>query len=252
MKKFLAFALISVLMIACGQEEEESHGNELENLGPIDVEVTMDSEGDPGEWTLEALVTQGENPVNDADEVTFEVWKQGEKENSEMLDYEDVNEGMYTASYTFEEDGHYFVIPHVTAHGMHVMPTHELTIGEPESTESEEADDHEHGHDDHDHSDGHSHHSDIVDVESNFEDLDRDTPIEVTITEDGETLEDARVRLEIWQHGDEMRTWIDAEDEGEGVYKAAHDFEEAGDYHVVIHIENDEIHEHLDDSFTIE
>ncbi|WP_026688970.1 FixH family protein [Alteribacter aurantiacus] len=258
MKKVFFVTLMSVFIVACGgQDEEDTQSSDpLDNLGPIDVEVTMDSEGDPGDWTLEALVSQEGDPVNNADEVVFEVWKQGEKEDSDMLEYEEVNDGVYSASYTFEEEGIYFVIPHVTAHGMHVMPTHELVIGDvdPDEHYHEAEEEQGHDHEDHGHESepGHHHHSELVEVESNFDDLERDAQIELTITEEGEGLEDARVQLEIWQHGDEVRTWVDADDEGNGNYTANHEFDEAGDYHVVIHIENDELHEHLDESFTIE
>ncbi|WP_096440096.1 FixH family protein [Alteribacter populi] len=245
MKKLLSFVLVSTLMVACGQDEEQNQSSDIpESFEPIEVEVQMDEEGEQGEWALEALVTQEDQPVNDANEVTFEVWKQGEKEGSDMIDHEDVNEGVYSVSYTFEEDGIFFVTPHVTARGMHVMPTHEIAIGnvEDEATEGE----------DHESEAGDHHHSDIVEVESNLGEISQDAEVELTISQEGEALEDARVRLEVWQHGDEMREWIDAEDEGDGQYAASHQFDETGDYHVIIHIENEELHEHLEEAFTIE
>ncbi|WP_026691253.1 FixH family protein [Alteribacter aurantiacus] len=264
MKKVAIIGALFMLVTACGQEEE--NGNESatdeQNFGPIEVEVLMDEEGDPGDWELQALVTQGDDPVNDADEVTFEVWRQGQKEDSDMLDYEDVTDGVYTASYTFEDEDVYYVVPHVTARDMHVMPTHQIIIGDAEVKEEEEEHDHDHD-DEHDHSDGdgehdhgdhdHSHHhSDALEITSNFDELSHGDAIELTIMEDHEPLEDARVRLEMWKHGDEAREWVEMEEAGDGVYRVTFEFEETGDYHVVVHIENDELHEHIDDTFVIE
>ncbi|PYZ98934.1 hypothetical protein CR205_10295 [Alteribacter lacisalsi] len=264
MKKVLSILIgAALLAAACGQDEEENSGaDNTDQFGPIDVEVLMDEEGDPGEWTLETEVTQEGNPVDDADEVVFEVWIQGNQEDSDMVDYENVEEGVYTAPYTFEEDGIYYVVPHVTARGQHVMPRHEIAVGDVEESdyieeEEDHSHDHDHGEDDENggHGDGnghHHHHSDLVEVESNFDSLNGDSRIEITVTKNGEPLEDGEVTLEMWQHGDEVREWVDMEYEGEGLYILDHEFEETGDYHVVIHIENDEIHEHLSEDFTIE
>ncbi|TMW70317.1 FixH family protein [Alteribacter natronophilus] len=263
MKKLLVMlAGAALIAAACGTEEEPENTNagEEDTFGPVDVEVLMDDEGDPGDWTLEAEVTQDGNPVNNADEVVFEVWVQGNQEESDMIDYDNVEDGVYTAPYTFEEDGIYFVVPHVTARGQHVMPRHEIRVGDVDDSDVvEEEEDHDHSsdhdHEDHDSGDGnghHHHHSDLVEAQTNFDSLEQDGRIEITVTKDGEPLEDGEVTLEIWQHGDEVRTWSDMNYEGEGIFTLDHDFEETGDYHVVIHIENDEIHEHLSDEFTIE
>ncbi len=257
------------MLAACGEDDGEQSGGDVINTDPLEVEVLMDDIADPGEeMMLEALVTQGEELVNDANEVTFEVWQEGQKEHSEMVDYTDVDEGVYSAPFTFGEEAVYFVQPHVTARGMHVMPVHEIAVGDVELTgrydendaeDAHEHDDHEegehdHGDADHDHGDnGHSHHSDIIDVNANFDQLTlEESQFQLEVFKEDTPLSDARVQLEIWQHGDEVRTWLELEEEAEGTYTAIHEFEQSGEYHVVIHVENDEIHEHLDDQFTIE
>ncbi|UCZ52585.1 FixH family protein [Bacillus shivajii] len=259
MKKIyvLLLALCVIFLTACGGEEDDQSGNVVINTDPLEVEVLMSEQKNPDEEILlSALVTQGEEPVNDADEVIFEVWQEGQKEESDMVDYTEVDEGVYVAPYTFKEEAVYFVQPHVTARGMHVMPVHEVAVGDVDLTGKydEGGHDHDHDHDTHDHEEhGHHHHSDIIDVNANFEHITRENnQFELEVLKEGEPLTEARVQLEIWQHGDETRTWHELMEEAEGVYTATHHFEESGEFHVVIHIENDDLHEHLDDSFTID
>ncbi|MFC5711963.1 FixH family protein [Thalassorhabdus alkalitolerans] len=105
----------------------------ISSLDVIEVEILTEESQDPEEeFELEVLVTQGDEKVNDANEVVFEVWKEGEKEESDMVEADEVNGGVYTAPYTVEEDGVYVMQPHVTARGMHRMPTHTILAGDVE------------------------------------------------------------------------------------------------------------------------
>ena len=72
---------------------------------------------------------QGNEPVHDAQEVQFEVWKENQKKMSEKIAAKLEKDGIYTAKKQFQEDGIYYVQAHVTARGMHVMPVKKLVVG---------------------------------------------------------------------------------------------------------------------------
>ncbi|QQK77475.1 FixH family protein [Salicibibacter cibarius] len=127
--KMLGCGLFSVFLVACGAEGDQAEGDPG-STEAIDVEVTMPEEMDTGEHMLETQVTQEDEAVTDADEVVFEVWEDGSKEDSDMIEQEAENDGVYSAEYTFEEDGIYLVQPHVTARGMHSMPVHHIIVGD--------------------------------------------------------------------------------------------------------------------------
>nr|WP_175475724.1 FixH family protein [Evansella caseinilytica] len=245
---FVSFIVMAiVLLAACGEaDDHDDHGTGSElNFDPLEVEIIAPEEADPNEEvTIQALVTQGEEKVNDADEVVFEIWQQGEKEDSEFIEAQltDEEDGVYEIRYTFTAENIYHVQPHVTARGMHMMPTGEIKVGDaPDVHEDEE----EHGHE----ADGHSHDlpDDLrVDWQA-AEEVDSGEEAELTVFVDWqeEPLTEARVIYEVWQHGDEAHEWLETEEVEPGIYTSQYTFDNGGDYHVVVHIENDELHEHV-------
>lgn len=66
-------------MAACGKEEAVK----VDETGvplPLDVKLTVTEQVDVnGIIKMEAVVTQGDEKVDDADEVEFEVWEEGKK-----------------------------------------------------------------------------------------------------------------------------------------------------------------------------
>lgn len=130
MKKWIALMLV-MLLAACSEEDSSAGAGEM----PQEVEVEFNTEetADPGEEVLlSATVTQGTEAVEDADEVVFEVWQSGHREQSEMLEASHTQDGVYEQSWTVEEEGLYYIQAHTTARRMHVMPKMELTAGDPD------------------------------------------------------------------------------------------------------------------------
>lgn len=244
MKKISGIFLLSLLLAACGQtgEKDEQTSDNTDPEEPIEVEIEMVEEAEQEEEVeIAAFVTQGEEKVTDANEVLFEIWKEGKKAESEEFLAEEPEDNKYSITHTFEENGEYHVTAHVTARGMHSMPTAEIAVGQSvKKTEEngEETDIHA----------GHQHGSPVTaDLQSPSE-LKAGEEMEMSfqVAEKGDPIRNARVRLEIWQKGDDTREWIDAE-EGNGVYNASHTFEESGDYMMTVHIEDEEdLHEHVD------
>ncbi|NJP36853.1 FixH family protein [Alkalicoccus luteus] len=276
------------LLAACGTAEENNEqsgvvGVDEINLEPLEAEIDAPEALDPGEDAeLRVLVTQGDELVDDASEVKWEIWQAGSKEGSEMVESDlPGEEGWYEVSYTFEDEAVYHIQPHTTARGSHVMPVHDIVVGEPDEEELEEAedtehadsmDDHEHNdNEDHDHSHDNENHEHSHDHEDHSHDhgpmhesmaLDWNTPAqvsgldEVTISFDvsweDDAWENGEVRLEIWQHGDDMRTWLDAEETEAGTYEKAFEPESYGSYHIMVHLEDEEVHEHIQYELDVE
>ncbi|MFF5995282.1 FixH family protein [Lysinibacillus sp. KU-BSD001] len=134
-KLFLTLAATAVLAAGCGQEKVDTIDS-----GEMPVEVIVDvltpTELQPNEAvTLEVKVTQGGEVVDNADSVEFEVWESGHKDEGTMLEGELTKDGVYVAEYTFDHDGVYYMYAHTTARGMHVMPKHEMVVGNPDMSQ---------------------------------------------------------------------------------------------------------------------
>lgn len=124
MKKIflLAFCILFVLT-GCSQKERPSEIPEL-----LEVEIrTPETINVNEEVTIEVLITQGDEKVEETTRMEFEIWKAGEEEH-EMIEGENKGNGIYSITRTFQEEGEYFVISHVTARDMHNMPKKEFTV----------------------------------------------------------------------------------------------------------------------------
>ncbi|CAM4005531.1 FixH family protein [Alkalicoccus chagannorensis] len=273
MKKAGLLTAAAVLALAaCGTEEENSNDTggavsiEDVNMEPLEVEVQAPDAVDPGEEvTLGAQLTQGDEHVDDAEEVLFEIWKDGEKgESGDMIEAGRPGvEGVYDIDYTFEEEAVYYIQPHTTARGTHVMPVEQVIVGDPDIEELEDEDENHQDMNDHDHHGGedddhhHGNHEDdhTDELTLNLAETEANAGEEVLLQVDAaleeEGWENGDVRLEIWTHGDEVRDWIDMEEAGDGRYEAAYTFTEAAEYHVVIHAEDEDIHEHEEVLFDV-
>lgn len=158
MKRLIFLLAASLLLTACGSandHEEQTPGlDEEQALKELNVEIlTAEDAFEPGvEGKIEIKVTEGDEPVSDADEVLFEIWTHGHQEDSEKIDGELEGDGIYSLMYTFEEAGIYYVVPHVTARGKHTMPKQAFNVGNVEEPQEEDVYD---GHHDMGHHDNH-------------------------------------------------------------------------------------------------
>jgi hypothetical protein len=257
-KAVLTLGVSLLALTACGTEGDNNTGGAVSvddvNLDQLEVEIDAPETLDLGEETeLRAFVTQGEESIDDADEVMFEVWTEGAKSESEMVEADfSGEEGWYETSYTFDEEAHYHVQAHTTARGMHVMPVHEMEVGNPEEAEDETSEEHQ------EHSESEMHGGDEAHDHSHNEDFKADlqtsgesqTGEEIILDTEAswqeESWTEGEVTYEVWKHGDETREWIEADETEEGRYEAAHVFEEGGAYHIVMHASDENIHEHVE------
>lgn len=133
MKKwFLSLCLVPALLAGCGDEVDTN----LDGSGmmePIEVTILNEEQFEVGtEVELAAQVTQGDEFVDDAEEVKFEVWESGLRAEGVMLDGKLTKDGTYVVNHAFDHDGVYYMFAHTTARGMHVMPKMKLIVGNPD------------------------------------------------------------------------------------------------------------------------
>ena len=133
MKKFL-FVSLSIFLVlvisACNSnsKDNDTKGDELPEF--VDVKLTISPEkGQVNEPIIfEAKITQGDENVEDADEVTFEIWR-SKDEKHEKIEVKHAEDGIYRLEKTFQQEGTYYIISHVTARDMHNMPKKEFIVG---------------------------------------------------------------------------------------------------------------------------
>lgn len=230
----LSVFLVGVLA-ACGETEEKEVITEAPELEPLLVDLTVTNDVEVGETVeMSALVTIGERKIDDASEVVYEVWEEGKKSDSVMIDSVNEKDGIYTAETSFDHDGLFHIQVHVTAEAQHNMPVEQVTVGD--GGEYEETSGHDY------HTEGFAmHFMKPTNVEAGAE-----KALLVHIELDETPLEEAKVRYEISRESSEQHDWVDTKENAAGEYEAKYTFEEAEDYTIIIHVENDELHEHED------
>lgn len=136
MKKTIAvIALATLALVGCSDKEtttKESTHHEG-TLEIIEVVIqTPETLPVAEEIALSAKVTQGEESVDDAESVEFEVWESGMRDEGVMMEGKLTEDGVYEANHTFDHDGVYYMFAHTTARGLHTMPKQELVVGSPD------------------------------------------------------------------------------------------------------------------------
>ncbi|WP_141540272.1 FixH family protein [Bacillus cereus] len=245
MKKLIITLFIAMLALAgCNTKKEDT--TKKEKLEEVKVAVqTNPKEIKPNEKTeVQALVTQGKEKVTDADDVKFEIWKDGD-EKHEMLNGKHKGKGVYAVEKTFPSDGVYHVIAHTNARDMHVMPEEKIAVGNAKVEDAKKGKDgHEAGHGDH--KSETMIHLMAGDVKANAE-----STMKVHLKQKEEALTGAEVQLEIWKDGAEKHEYIPAEEGNKGEYVSKHTFKDAGAYKVKVHVKKGELHEHKEETVEV-
>ncbi|TCP30602.1 YtkA-like protein [Scopulibacillus darangshiensis] len=134
MKKQMVFIIGLMIFILAGCNNSDSQishqGNGDDSLAPLKVNILTDKNAfkvnESGK--VEIKVTKKEENVDDADEVKFEIWKDGQKNKSRIYKGVHTKEGHYMLKHTFKAPGDYHIIAHVTARGSHTMPVKVLHV----------------------------------------------------------------------------------------------------------------------------
>lgn len=229
MKKFYLCAVLMLALVGC-RETEKPEDKEVSNIIPDTMEATIAVKGTlaPGkEVILETTVKEGSHLVNEAGEVLFEVRKSGQ-DKREMLAAKNTGSGTYQVMHTFEKEGKYHVIAHVTAKGQHVMPEKEVVITDNESEGTAV----------------HPRSDVLIEFHSNPVKAGYSSTFEANVHMDGKPLTEADVHFEVWKEGSDESHFTNAKEEEKGIYLNNVSFDEAGTYKVQVHVEKEEVHKH--------
>ncbi|MFS0554515.1 FixH family protein [Brevibacillus sp. 179-C9.3 HS] len=250
----LLLSMLLLILSACGKENEQQA---LLPASPVEAAFTLEPK-EPvagGTVTFSVRVTQDGQAVDDAKEVKFEWWKDGQ-EKHETIPATLQGDGVYTAQQTISEPGSYFVYYHVTARDFHNMQKTPFTVsgkaGEtpaatPAAPQAGAGQSHDHG------AAGHAN-AETVDYHfSPAENIQVATPATLTVhlMKDNKALDKATVKFEFWQGNDEKHSFVDAAETAAGQYEGNVQFPAAGDYTVKVHVEKGDIHDHKDFSLSI-
>lgn len=122
--------LLGLFATACTQDQAEEEPQFLE----VDLTANPEKAEKGEEITFEAKVSYGPEEVEDAEEVKFEIWR-SQSEDHEKIVVDHAENGVYRLKKSFEEEGTYYIISHVTARRMHNMPKIEFVVGNPSEPE---------------------------------------------------------------------------------------------------------------------
>jgi hypothetical protein len=127
------FMFLILVLTACSGSDPKDE----EELKWIDVKLTIEPENPkPNEPVfLKAKVTYGDKVITDANEVKFEIWRAHDEEHQEKV-IKEATDGVYQLEKSFDREGTYYMIGHVTAEGMHNMPKLEFVVGSPSEPET--------------------------------------------------------------------------------------------------------------------
>ncbi len=127
MRKLILLLSVAFLLTGCGVGAAGMDDMPMSENGLIDVALSWNSQSiHPNEMvTFQAFVTQSGKNVDDADQVVFEIWKEGapaDQHEKASVNVASSDNGRYKLEKSFLEVGKYHVIAHVTARGNHNMP----------------------------------------------------------------------------------------------------------------------------------
>ncbi|KOP68794.1 hypothetical protein AMS62_28790 [Bacillus sp. FJAT-18019] len=126
---FAAMVLMAVALAACNDSKADPNDDVMAEPIIVELSLTPDHIKAGEKVLIEAKVTQAGSPVEDANEVQFEVTLEGGGVQAKVPVKHD-QDGVYKMEKTFDEAGTYRIVSHVTARGMHSMPLKELTVTE--------------------------------------------------------------------------------------------------------------------------
>lgn len=122
-------ALVFVGATGCGTNNSATNQamnmsmNASNSLQPMaTVKMTIPKETEVGKLNqFSVLVTQQGKPVNQADDVMFEIWQDVPNSKHEIIHAKRTGDGIYSIEYSFKNAGIYNVMYHVVAGGNMIM-----------------------------------------------------------------------------------------------------------------------------------
>lgn len=100
----------------------------MPKLVTVEIKLSPEEIKAKQEVEIQAIVTQGNKPVEDTDDVKFEIWKEGDGQH-ETIEASHKRNGVYTINKTFLVEGLYNIIAHTNARDLHTIPKTQMTVG---------------------------------------------------------------------------------------------------------------------------
>ncbi|MGQ8874967.1 FixH family protein [Paenibacillus sp. TSA_86.1] len=139
---FTPLLILIFILSGCSYTEQSASG-EMPEM--IRVKLMIPDQAKVNEEVaLQIKLTQGDQPVDHADHVQFQIWneqnepaapsiEQGMMSADELeargaVKASSVGDGIYEVKHTFQEPGVYVVQAHVTSGAMHTMPRTKVTV----------------------------------------------------------------------------------------------------------------------------
>lgn len=138
MKKYLVLIVSLFFLMVLTSCSNNTNTNEEPKMVNVELSTNPKTGKVNEPITFKAKVTQGEEKVNDADEVVFEIWRSKDAKH-EKYEIKHPKDGIYSMKKTFQQEGTYYIVSHVTARGMHNMPKKEFIVGTPSKPEDSNA-----------------------------------------------------------------------------------------------------------------
>ncbi|MDA7027331.1 FixH family protein [Bacillus sp. CLL-7-23] len=135
--KWIVLLFLMISLTACGQTEKTASSDQKLKMLTAKLEVPKHV-AKKEKAHIKASVLYGDEPVTNADEVEFECWKSGSKDESQLQKAKHEGKGVYSIEKAFPKDGLYKVQVHVTAKKQHTMPVTEIKVGKVDQSHEKE------------------------------------------------------------------------------------------------------------------
>lgn len=228
MKKLIWIMVLVFILAGCRQVDMPEDTEVNSTVVPITVKISTIGDALVGkEIIIDTKVEKGNQVITEADDVVVEIRKSG-SDHRELLDAKNMGDGIYQVMHTFSDAGKYYIVSHVTADGLHVMPEKEIVVSEQGAKET------------------------AVHPKVNYDIVFTNIPVksgkenkfEAAIEMEGEPLKGAAVFFEYWKEGSTDSKLLKAQEGNDGKYEKRIQFTEPGTYKVQVHVEKDDFHEH--------
>ncbi|TDL32784.1 hypothetical protein E2R51_08915 [Jeotgalibacillus sp. S-D1] len=121
-----ALALLAVSGCAVREDVAELYKQEK----PLEADIVLPEASTIGEETIEVVLTREEKPVEGADFVHIEIWKQDGTASFRMDEMQPAGDGVYTYTQSFSDEGLYYVQLHAGHGGQVIIPKKQMIVGE--------------------------------------------------------------------------------------------------------------------------
>ncbi|GAB4074561.1 hypothetical protein GCM10028778_20640 [Barrientosiimonas marina] len=130
-KLSLVLLLIPLALLASCGDDDDNESVDMDDVKMLKVDFEPPKTVDVDKtFELKANVTYGDSKVTDAEEMRFEYWKKGDKDNSTFVKGDNNEDGTYTTDVSFDDDGVYEVYAHTSARDLHTMPKRYIAVGD--------------------------------------------------------------------------------------------------------------------------